>query len=346
MKTAVVALTAKATQLAADLAPAIQADLHVQEKHSELVAGAAAVFYRPPLGEHVRHLFAAYRGIVFVMASGIVVRYIAPLLRSKLDDPAVVVVDEAGRHAISLLSGHLGGANELAAKVAAAIGAEPVITTATDLASLTAPDVLARRNRCTIGNPALIKTLNAALLAGETLSLFTPFPVAGPPPARYRLNPPHPGEFNLVLNSRRTEPLTGQTLYLRPRHLVLGVGCRRGAGQGVIEAALTDLLDEHGLCRDSLHKVASIDLKADEPGLLALAAGLGVPLLTYSAAELAAMPGTLADSSFVREVTGTGNVCEAAALAAAAPGGELLVPKTAGRGVTLAVTGEDYRVVF
>lgn len=358
MQTAVVALTKKATLLAAGLAKGIGADLHVQEKHQHLLAvpmGQTPTFeqvensvtaYQLPLERHTEQLFAQYQGIVFVMASGIVVRCIAPLLRSKLVDPAVVVVDERGCHAISLLSGHLGGANELAQQVAAAIGARAVITTATDVNGLIAADVLARRNCCTIDNPDLIKVLNTALLEGQTLALFTPFSVVGESPLGFNINPVACLDHNIVLDNRRSFRVPGTTLYLRPRQLVLGIGCRRGTSLAQIRDALAALLEQHDLCESSIAKLASIDLKADEAGILALAKQLQLPFLTFSAELLSQVQGVTTHSALVQRVTGTGNVCEAAALLAAGADGRLLVPKTICPGITLALAAEDYHVVL
>lgn len=343
MRVAVVALTAQSAHLAATLASQLGADLHAQQSHLPSLATDGAVGYQLPLERHCQQLFADYQGLVFVMSVGIVVRCIAPLLRSKLVDPAVVVLDECGRHAISLLSGHLGGANQLARRVAVACGAQPVITTATDLHGLVAPDLLASRNRCLVENPPLIRQLNSALLQGQPLALFTPFPVAGDLPGEYQLNPGQPLAHNVVLDSR-LHPVAGATLYLRPRHLALGVGCRRGVSARQLQTALEQLLTEHGLCGASIGWLASIELKADEPGLLEWAHQLQLPLGTYSAAELSAVAGVVSHSRYVQQVTGTPNVCEAAALLAAGPGAELLVPKTIAPGLTLAVAAAPYRV--
>lgn len=345
MRIAVIALTKKAALLASEIAERLDADLHVQEKYLTLFAATRRVTgYQLPVEQHSKHLFAEYQGIIYVMATGIVVRSVAPLLRSKLVDPAVVVVDEKGRYAISLLSGHLGGANDLARQVAAAIDAEPVITTATDINGLVACDVLARRNDCTIENPALIKNLNTALLEGKPLALFTPFPVLGSSEG-YQINPNKPVASNIVLDYQRSHRLAGCTLYLRPRHLAVGIGCRRGTSFDQLYKALQVFLEQQDICLSAIGKIASIDLKVDEAGLIALADRLRVPFLTFPAEQLAQVEGVVAHSGFVQQVTGTGNVCEAAALLAA-PAGNLLVQKTIINSITFAIAAADFQLAF
>ncbi len=345
MRVAVVALTENAARLAAELATKLDADLHVQHKHVSVVNAERVTGYALPVEKHSELLFAEYEGLIYVMASGIVVRCVAPLLRSKLVDPGVVVVDERGRYAISLLSGHLGGANELALRVAAAIGAEPVITTATDLYGLVACDVLARNNDCHIENPALIKVLNTALLEGKPIGLHTPFTVVGAT-VGYQLHPQQPLPYNLVVDYRRSPRPAGETIYLRPRRLRLGIGCRRGTSYERLASGLQAFLAEQDICATAVASLASIDIKADEPGLLALAERLRLPLLTFSGQQLAAVPGVTTSSAFVQQVTGSGNVCEAAALLAAGVEAELLVAKTVVDGITFALAASAFQLYF
>lgn len=258
-----------------------------------------------------REHFQTGNALVFVGAAGIAVRAVAPYVKSKATDPAVVVVDETGRFAVPILSGHLGGANDLAQKIANLCGAVPVITTATDLNGAFAVDQWAKKQNCTILNPEGIKSVSAALLAGGRVELCSPWPVAGEPPE-------------------------GVSLRLMPKIAVLGVGCKRGTPQTALEAVF-DALPVHPA---SFCKVCSIDLKQNEPGLLAFCRAHNLELETFSAAELQETPGEFSPSEFVERVTGVGNVCERAA--ALGSGGTLLLNKRAGNGVTMAVAAKPF----
>ena len=234
--------------------------------------------------------------MVFVCACGIAVRAIAPWVRAKTQDPAVVVTDEAGRFVIPILSGHIGGANRLARRVADLTGGAAAVTTATDVNGVTAVDEWAVENRCAIQNPRAIKAVSSAVLAGERVGVA-------------------------VTDELQPAPWP-VTLWLRPRTLALGVGCVKGADAREVREAARDFLDGAGVSPLSLRALASIDLKRDEAALLELAAAYGVPFLTFGAERLAAVPGRFSSSERVREVTGVDNVCERASVLAASEASE------------------------
>lgn len=278
--------------------------------------------------------------LLYVGSCGIAVRAVAPYVTSKISDPAVVVVDETGRFAVSLLSGHLGGANRLAETVAEAIGAVPVITTATDRRGLFAVDTWAREQGLTILEPHRIKTISARLLAGATVTLSSDQPLGGPwPPELTRAD----RDGDIVLSWRTP---TGEGLHLVPKVLTLGVGCRRGTSVQDLEAAVTDFLEQNGCYPAAVRQVCTIDLKAAEPGLLALCRDRSLPLVTYSAQDLAAVPGDFAPSDFVRQVTGVDNVCARSAKRGSGPAGRLLRGKTKYPGITLALAWEPGDLCF
>lgn len=278
--------------------------------------------------------------LLFLGSCGIAVRAVAPYVTSKLDDPAVVVVDETGRFAVSLLSGHLGGANRLAETVAELLGAVPVITTATDRRGLFAVDTWARDQGLTIVEPHRIKGISGRLLAGETVTLSGDQPIGGPwPPELTQAD----REGDIVLSWR--DP-AGEGLHLIPKVLTLGVGCRRGTPWADLEAAVTDFLRDTGCHPAAVRQVCTIDLKKAEPGLLALCRARDLPLVTYSAAELAAVPGDFTPSEFVRQVTGVDNVCARSAKLGSGPHGKLLRGKTRYPGITLALAWEPGTVCF
>lgn len=288
------------------------------------------------LREWTEKRFVSGGALVFVGAVGIAVRAIAPYVDKKWKDPAVVAVDECGRFAIPLLSGHLGGANRLARAIAELCGATPVVTTATDLHGLFAVDDWARVQNLCVVEPERIRTVSAKVLAGGTLRLWSRFPIEGTPPDEVELlSAPPAGESSpppdVFLSVHREN---GEALHLAPRAVVIGVGCRRGISRESIEDAFAAFLAESGLLPQSVRAVASIDLKKDEEGLLAFCRAHGWPLETRSAQELNETPGDFTPSPFVQSVTGTDNVCERSA--AAVSGGSILHRKRSLGGVTMA----------
>lgn len=277
---------------------------------------------------------AAWRespALVYVGAAGIAVRAIAPHVRCKAADPAVVVVDEAGTFAVSLLSGHLGGANDLTRRIAALCGAAPVITTATDARGLFAVDEWARRQNCRVQNPEAILPFSAKVLSGKTASIYSPWPISGQLPDHVALAAAEEN-CDALLTLRRK---SGNALRLTPAIAVLGVGCRKGTPQTALEWAFAELLEDSGLSSLAFFKVCSIDLKREEPGLLSFCRNRGLALETFSARALRTAEGNFTASAFVQGVTGVDNVCERSAVLGS--GGELLVKKQTGEGVTMAV---------
>lgn len=272
--------------------------------------------------------FANADALVYVGAAGIAVRAVAPYAGNKASDPAVVAVDECGRFAVPLLSGHLGGANRLARRIGAVCGALPVITTATDANGAFAVDEWAVRQGCCVLDVPRIKRVSAKILAGGTAVLRSPWPVAGTPPEGVAADG---GAFDFELTVHSAD---AGALRLVPRIAVLGVGCRRGIGQQAMEEAFAALLAQSGLCAEAFYKVCSIDLKRDEPGLRAFCAAHGFAFETFSAAQLAAVEGRFSSSGFVQSVTGVDNVCERSAVLGS--GGTLYCKKQAGGGVTMA----------
>lgn len=270
--------------------------------------------------------FPKREALIFIGAAGIAVRAIAPHLRHKAEDPAVLCVDELGGYVIPLLSGHLGGANALAQRLAALTGGEAVITTATDLNGLFAVDLWAKRQNMAVVNPERIKSVSAKLLRGERVRIDCPWPVAGERPHLVEMG--NPGDACVCC--RRTD---GNALLLAPRIVMLGIGCRRGTTKEQLELSFARFCDERGLLPQAVAAAVSLDLKQDETGLLAFCKAHDWPLCFYSADKLKAVPGTFSASPFVERTTGVDNVCERAA---ACEGGKLIEKKYAAEGVTFA----------
>lgn len=276
--------------------------------------------------------FAQSDGLVFVGAVGIAVRAIAPHCRSKATDPAVVVLDECGRFAIPLLSGHLGGANDLARRLAKACGAVPVITTATDANGVFAVDEWAKHQHCLVAEPARIKKVSSALLAGRTVRFASDWPIQGTPPIGVEpAGDAAQASFALTI----TPTMTSNALHIIPRIAVLGIGCKRGTPADKLADAFAAFCAETKLAPQSIAAAASIDLKKDELGLAEFGQKQGWPVTFYTADELRAVPGQFAHSDFVQSITGVDNICERAAVLAA--GGPVWAHKWAGDGVTFAV---------
>lgn len=284
--------------------------------------------------------FREAEGLVFIGAAGIAVRAIAPFVCSKAGDPAVVVLDEKAGYCVSLLSGHLGGANDLARLAAACTGAVPVITTATDVNGLWAADTWAVHHNCRVLNPERIKSVSSRILSGETVFMRSQFPVAGKLPGGVELTQEE--DCDILLSVGKSA--AGNPLRLVPVIAAAGVGCRRGVSADEIERAWELLFHSGDLCPEAVKKVCSIDLKREEPGLVEFCMRKGLPFETFPSWELAAVPGTYTASSFVKEITGVENVCERSAVLGS--GGNLLIRKTVCGGVTVAAALELYVPCF
>lgn len=323
-----------------------------------------------PLRDWCGRRFSQSDAIVFVGACGIAVRGIAPFVRDKREDPAVAVVDERAGFVISLLSGHIGGANELAWKIAALTGACPVVTTATDVNGLFAVDVFARQNGMAIENMACAKRISAALLDGEPVGFCSDFPVEGEIPPELRrdrkesfsegakpaeekpeqkapeeIDPQRIPQLGIAVTLRETEQPWPLTLRLYPRVVTIGIGCRRDTPAERIERKAQEALGTLGIPVCCICQAASIDLKKEERGILDFCRKYGIPYRTYSGDELREAQGDFSPSAFVASVTGVDNVCERAAVLAAEQG-TLIRKKYAGDGVTIALAVKKWSVCF
>ena len=295
MRTAIITLTANGARLAEKIAAKVGGQIFSKGKNFDKLADLVA------------EIFGKFDGLIFICAAGIVVRMIAPHIVSKLSDPAVLVVDERGQNVISLLSGHVGRANELAVEVAKAIDANPVITTATDVAGKFSVDAISSRLGLVPEPKEAIKAINAAILRGEDV-----FVTAGD----VRLN-------------------------LIPQNLIAGVGCRRGTSSLKIFEAIQRACAMIHQPIERVKLLASADAKKDESGLLSLAEVMGLEVKFFSAMDLQKKIDEykLAESRFVKRTIGVGNVCEAAALCCV-DGARFALPKTTFKGVTVALLWE------
>jgi precorrin-4 C11-methyltransferase len=283
------------------------------------------------LSDHVGDLFAHYGQIVFFLAAGAVTRLIAPYLRSKQTDPGVLAIDEAGHFVIPLLSGHKGGANAFARTVAGCLGATPVITTASDLVGGLSLDLLEERFGWMAIPHERLKPAARALVDGEPIGVVQEVGAAGswldlqelPPNVECVRSAEELVEkayrFVLWITDRHVTDHGGIDerciLWYRPKSLVLGVGCERGISAAALDDGLNRFLSDHGYCRDGIGTLASVELKADEDGLLEWARGHGWDTRFFSADTLAAVPAP-SPSDVVARCVGTPGVAEPAALLA------------------------------
>ena len=301
-----------------------------------------------PLQEWTGEAFADHQPILFVGACGIAVRAIAPFVQDKLTDSPVLVMDEKGKHIIPILSGHIGGANELACRLAEATGAELVLTTATDVNHIFAVDVFAKKNGLRIENRDGIRYISDKLLRGQQVSVqldeafsFQISEAELPKGlvlyeggTRSDLSP------DLVISTMQNKikkqnevRKNTEVLYLTAKPYVLGIGCKKGKSLAELRSFVEHYVTEEQL--RACYAIASIDLKAEEVGLQELAQYYGIPLITYSSEVLSQVEGSFSESDFVKETTGVGSVCERAAVCLGK--GRLLQRKIAEDGMTLAV---------
>lgn len=347
MRIAIIAITGNGAELGARLKERLAgAEINVLPKFMER-AGKGAIPFTGELNKLVARLWPEVDGFVFIMSTGIVVRLIAPLLRGKDKDPAVVVMDDAGKFAISLLSGHLGGANELAGRCASFTGSQAVITTATDVNDLPSFDMLAKECGWIIDDLSRVKSLNALLLEGEEIAVVDP---TGRVRAYFHdrgkllfcdtfADALESGARGCVFITNRCLPPESRTdglLVLRPKNLALGIGCNKGTSADEIEEVVIAHLKRLSLSIKSVACIASATAKQEEPGLLAFAEKQGAPLRFYESGELNAVHVPSPPSAHALEAIGATGVAEPAALLASG-GGRLLLRKVKSGNVTLAV---------
>ncbi len=343
---AVFALTRKGTELAARLCDRLPgAVCFCNERYA--LPGMVPM---RGMAESFKSAWHRFNSIVCIMGCGIAVRMLAPLLSDKMVDPGVVVVDETGNYAISLVSGHLGGANELARRVAAAVGGKPVITTASDLEDKIAVDLMAQKAGLAVENRAMLARVVAAVLDEEPLWIFdlerlfiahlpdlkgflvlTEAEVADARRLRAGLG---------IWVSETLPPSGARCLKLRPRRLVVGVGCNRGTEADEICGLVESVFRENGLSPVSIRNFATVDIKRDEPGLLAAAGRFKRPIEFFGREELAGLRVPNPSDAVARHI-GVESVCEASALRSA-QANWLLVTKRKSINCTLAVARAVY----
>ncbi|MCI6406809.1 cobalt-precorrin 5A hydrolase [Veillonella caviae] len=350
IKTAILSVSKRGAELGQRIKALVAPHAVCYEKTGRESGGEAIYF--DSLKPHMGDIFKTYDQVLCIMALGIVVRMIAPYIEHKSKDPAIVVMDEAGHHTISLLSGHLGGANEWATTIALAIDSDPVITTATDVNGLPAPDVWARNEQLTVDDFNTLIAVNSAVVAGEQVNYYIDESIPNSAILMQSAGE-HVGKHGKVYgfivdcssdeakvnlvddkisvqmlqNSRshcvvvtdKIIPTASHQLILRPKTFTMGIGCRRDTPKELILEAITQSLEQHRLSPKSLLTAASVIVKQDEVGLLEAMRELGWPIKFYEQEEMEPIieQQKLHESTFVKGTIGVGNVCETTALLAA-----------------------------
>lgn len=325
MRTAVISLTEKGLVLGERIAAGLSdCKRYAFEKH----CGGAAVPFES-LSALVEDIFGKYDGLIFICACGAAIRVIAPHIRSKLTDPAVTAVDEQGKFAVSLLSGHIGGANALTRKTAELIGAVPVITTATDTGGKFSPDSFAAANKLHICEIDIAKEIAAEIVNGGKVGFYSEYEHNGLPA---ELDPNVKSIGVCVSADEKISPFE-HTLHLVPRNISLGVGCKKNTSPEALSEFVKRVLEEHNIPLYRLESVCTIDVKRDEAAINSFAEENHLPLKTYTAEQLMKVSGDFSRSDFVRDTVGADNVCERSA---AVCGGHIIIKKRAENGMTAA----------
>lgn len=319
MKIIIISFTKKGYELSERLSKSVPHDIQLIFKGKDSPCDQS-------LTEICGDAFEKGIALVFIGAAGIAVRSIADFVKDKLKDPPVIVIDEAGSFVIPVLSGHIGGANELALEIASASGAVPVITTSTDINGAFSVDLFAKENGLSIADRAGIAKVSSAALEGKAVTIsIKDYP---------------PKEPVDVLISDEVMP-GFSSIRLCPKKYALGMGCRRGKSFEELRYAAESVLEEHGISLSEVGCIATIDKKKDEEGLIQLSQAWRLPLVTFDAGTLAAVQGDFTSSAAVLEKVGVDNVCERAAVLAAGRGSELIIKKTAISGITVAAAMRD-----
>lgn len=307
-----------------------------------------AVFVKKSIGEWAKEQMEEKNTLLFIGACGIAVRAIAPCLIDKLTDSPVLVMDEEGTHVIPILSGHVGGANEIALRLAEKTGAIPVITTATDINRTFAVDLFAKKNGLFIVNKEGIAKVSSKVLAGEdiTISVESGHLYEGErlPSCLQVITYPPMQQVDIVITTE--DKVFDAAILLKPREYVIGMGCRKGKEADRIEDLIKRSMCEIGIMPMQILALSSIEQKGKELGFLAWSRKTNIPFITYTAKELQELSGNYHESAFVKEQVGVDNVCERAAIKACEQGGKLVYEKHAEDGMTIAIAKREWSVVF
>ena len=338
MKVAIISVSDKGKELALTIKKHLDDDSTV----------IRADLFHKNVKKYLKIAFYEYDAIVAIMASGILIRSIAPYINSKTTDPAVINIDDNGNFVISTLSGHLGGANKLTNKIATLIDATPVITTSSDINNRLGIDVLASDLYLSIDKPKEILFFNKAMLDGQKITLTMKNE------KKYLLNYLEKNtlemDVSLVNCDNVSEDeikvgLDGHEIILKEKKMVVGIGCRRGKEYEKINEGFSKSINELNIDASRVNQLASAEIKKDEKGILKLSEKLNIPVNFVDLDRLKLFESQdVQKSEFVKSKFGIYGVCEPSALITAGYDSQLIYKKTAFDGVTISVALENKKI--
>ena len=342
MRLSIISFTENGKQLSESIVKLLERELEIR-LYTKCEAGikddlySDILFVKTSVGDWAKERMQEQNALLFIGACGIAVRAVAPHLTDKLHDVPVLVMDEKGKYVIPILSGHMGGANDLANHIAKKTGAVPVITTATDLNKKFAVDLFAKRNSLYITNKDGIVKVSSKILAGKeiTICIETGHEITCEETG-VRIVPYPPDRFvDVVVTSK--DDVFDTSLLLKPREYVIGIGCKKGKKADEIDDFILKAIKKKGISIMQIFALSSISQKQNEQGIIEWCRTEGIPFFTYTAEELQEVNGTFTKSVFVKNQVGVDNVCERAAVKACGEGGKLICPKVAENGMTIAI---------
>lgn len=280
---------------------------------------------------NINDIFKQYDGIIFISSTGIAIRISSPFIKSKGSDPAIIVVDDLGRYSISLLSGHIGGANELAQSIADCLKCQAIITTASDGRGIEAVDMFAKRNNLFIENLEEAKKITSMMIEGEVIKLESEIKAK----IGYN-NIENKNEAGAIfVSSKLNINYDKPRCVLRPKNITVGLGCRRGKTVDEIVSALTKLFYDNNLSVKSIKQIATVDVKQDEIGIIDACTYLNCKMVIIPREAIKMVQDKFKKSAFVEGTIGVSSVCEPCAYIS---GGDLIVGRTAINGITIAIS--------
>ena len=351
MRLSIISFTENGKQLSESIVKLLERELEIR-LYTKCEAGikddlySDILFVKTSVGDWAKERIQEQNALLFIGACGIAVRAVAPHLTDKLHDAPVLVMDEKGKYVIPILSGHMGGANDLANHIAKKTGAVPVITTATDLNKKFAVDLFAKRNSLYIANKDGIVKVSSKVLAGKeiTICIETGHEITCEETG-VRIVPYPPDRFvDVVVTSK--DDVFDTSLLLKPREYVIGIGCKKGKKADEIDDFILKAIKKKGISIMQIFALSSISQKQNEQGIIEWCRTEGIPFFTYTAEELQEVTGTFTKSVFVKHQVGVDNVCERAAVKACGEGGKLICPKVAENGMTIAIARREWKVCF
>lgn len=338
MRIAIISVTGHGGKLSADIAEKLTEHNVVRFVFKKYPDEEAVMYSSLP--ELTGELFYEYDGLVYICACGAAVRAVAPFVRSKTTDPAVIAADEKGRFIIPVLSGHSGGANALAQRIALVTGGIPVITTATDIGEKFSPDSFAKANGLYITDMNAAKLVAAAVLKGEEIGVHSDFPHNEMPE---QLSDAGGQNCGICISADEKKKPFKTTLNLIPRDIIIGAGCRKNISPEKFESFILEMLNNHNISVNQVCCLTTVDLKKDEPAMIKFCRKYGITMTTFTSEQLMEIQGDFSHSEFVMQTVGTDNVCERSVSAA---GGRLIIKKQSGEGATFAAGVREISIDF